>query len=344
MPFIKWPSINKFSDVYHSAKRNQINNVTLRGKIKLHGTNAAIRIEPDGTLVGQKRSSDVMIGDDNAGFAQWLSTVKHNRVQTTSGMILFGEWAGRGIQSNDAVTGIADKKFFVFAYGLITQFEVTEDGEKVMRTGVEDVVIEPEKLQNVVDYVFGPYAYNSDHVSKNIIVLPWYTEPQHVRMMDQDDAQKFITAATTLVDEVVGVEDPYIKETFGVSGPGEGIVYYALDQGVHWRDWMFKVKSDAHTVNKSKVRDHVAPEKPAGMDEFVEMFFTVNRFRQMLVEELGGVADRKKTGDFLKAVMSDVHKESANEIELADFEWKDVTKYAVGVTRLWLFDEADKLA
>jgi hypothetical protein len=128
-----------------------------------------------------------------------------------------------------------------------------------------------------------------------------------------------------------------------VSGPGEGIVFYALDQGAYWRDWMFKVKSDAHTVNKSKVRDHVAPEKPAGMDEFVEMFFTENRFRQMLDEALGGVADRKKTGDFLKAVMSDVYKESVNEIELADFEWKDVTKYAVGVTRLWLFDEADKL-
>jgi hypothetical protein len=336
MPFIKWPSINKFSDVYHSAKRNQINNVTLRGKIKLHGTNAAIRIEPDGTLVGQKRSSDVMIGDDNAGFAQWLSTVEHNTVQTTSGMILFGEWAGRGIQSGDAVTGISDKKFFVFAYGLITQFEATEDGEPVMRTGVEDMIIEPELLQNVVNYVFGD--------PEDIIVLPWYTEPRHVRMMDQDDAQNFITAATTLVDEVVGVEDPYIKETFGVSGPGEGIVFYALDMGVHWRDWLFKVKSDAHTVNKSKVRDHVAPEKPEGMDEFVEMFFTLNRFRQMLDEELGGVADRKKTGDFLKAVMSDVHKESVHEIELADFEWKDVTKYAVGVTRLWLFDEADKLA
>jgi hypothetical protein len=338
MPFIKWPSINKFSDVYHSAKRNQINDVTLRGKIKLHGTNAAIRIEPDGTLVGQKKTADVMIGDDNAGFAQWLSTVEYtgDDEHTKAGLIFFGEWAGRGIQSNDAVTGIADKKFFIFAIAQIVPYTTVEDGETITRTGVAEIQLNPSLIQHTVNNAF---ADNND-----IIVLPWYTEPQHVRMMDQDDAQKFITAATTLVDEVVGVEDPYIKETFGVSGPGEGIVYYALDQGVHWRDWMFKVKSDAHTVNKSKVRDHVAPEKPEGMDEFVEMFFTLNRFQQMLDEALDGVADRKKTGDFLKAVMSDVHKESVHEIELADFEWKDVTKYAVGVTRLWLFDEADKLA
>jgi hypothetical protein len=117
-----------------------------------------------------------------------------------------------------------------------------------------------------------------------------------------------------------------------------------LDQGDNWRDWMFKVKSEAHTINKSKKRDHVAPEKPEGIEEFIDQFFTENRFQQMLTEACGGVADRKQTGTFLKAVMSDVHKESINEIQLAEFEWKDVAKYAVNKTRIWLFDESDKLS
>lgn len=335
MSFQKWPSIGKFSDVFHMAGRRGATNVTLRGKIKLHGTNAGIRIENDGQLVGQKRSSDVAIGNDNAGFAQWLSTVEYSDAYNEAAPIFCGEWAGPGVQNGDAVAQIGSKKFFVFAVGQIGEFEVTEDGEKVMRTGIIDIVLEPKDIQDIVDIAFGD--------NPDIIVLPWYTAPVTVNMMDQEDAQKFISVATQIVDEVVGVEDPFIKETFGVSGPGEGIVYYALDKPDEWREWMFKVKSEAHTVNKSKKRDHVAPEKPAGMDEFVDAFFTENRFEQMLAEALGGEPDRKRTGDFLKAVMSDVHKESVNELELADFDWKAVSKYGINKSKLWFMAKADEL-
>jgi hypothetical protein len=334
MSFQKWPSIGKFSDVYHMASRRQTADVTLRGKIKLHGTNAAIRVENKGQLYGQKRTSDVVVGDDNAGFAQWLSTIAPLNI-LWDGWIFCGEWAGPGVQSGDAVAQIGSKKFFVFAVGTIGSFEVVENGEKVTRDGIVNIVIEPKLIQQMVDEAFPDQT--------DIIVLPWYTESITINMMDQDAAQQFITDATKLVDDVVGVEDPFIKETFGVSGPGEGIVYYAIDKPTEWREWMFKVKSEAHTVNKSKNRDHVAPEKPEGMDEFVDMFFTEGRFQQMLDEALGGVADRKKTGDFLKAVMSDVSKESVNELELADFDWKDVSKYGVQKTRLWLFNKADEL-
>jgi phage pi2 protein 07 len=327
MAFVKWPSIDKFSDVFHNANRTRVNAVTLRGKIKLHGTNSGIRVE-NGALIGQKKTSDVSIGDDNAGFAQWLSTVELASPTVLEvdgdrfeGIVLYGEWAGPGCQSGDAVSGIDGKKFFVFSV-----YDITND----------TIYVEPLPIQNYVDAIF---AANDD-----IIVLPWYTEEIVVRMLDQDDAQAFINTATALVDDVIAVQDPYIKEMFNVEGKGEGIVYYALDQGANWRDWMFKVKSDAHTVNKSKNRNHVAPEKPEGMDEFVDMFFTENRFKQILNEALGGVVDRTQTGDFIKAVMIDVFKESVNEIELAEFEWGTVAKYAVTKTRLWYLDQADVLA
>lgn len=341
MSFQKWPSIGKFSDVFFMAGRRGATNVTLRGKIKLHGTNAAIRATWDdiyGPLfVAQKRTSDISVGSDNAGFAQYVSTLNPSpAINVSEGNTIFcGEWAGPGVQQGDAVAQIGSKKFFVFAVGQVGEFEVTEDGEKVMRTGIVDIIFEPDEIQDLVDKVFPDV--------EDIIVLPWYTAPVVVNMMDQSDAQKFITTATQIVDEVVGVEDPYIKETFGVSGPGEGIVYYALDKPDEWREWMFKVKSEAHTVNKSKNRDHVAPEKPEGMDEFVDMFFTENRFEQMLAEALDGKPDRKRTGDFLKAVMSDVHKESVNELELAEFEWKAVSKYGINKSKLWFMAKADAL-
>lgn len=341
MSFQKWPSIGKFSDVFHMAGRRGATDVTLRGKIKLHGTNAGIRCALNDThgpeFIAQKRSSDVFVGADNAGFAQYVSTLPSgfSYGSAYNKRIFYGEWAGPGIQQGDAVAQIDSKKFFVFAVGRIAEIEVVEDGEKIKRMGITDIVLEPEDIQGHVDAVFPDQP--------DIIVLPWYTAPVTVNMMDQTAAQNFITTATQIVDDIVGVEDPYIKETFGVSGPGEGIVYYALDKPDEWREWMFKVKSEAHTVNKSKNRDHVAPEKPEGMDEFVNMFFTENRFEQMLQEALGGEPDRKRTGDFLKAVMSDVHKESVNELELADFEWKAVSKYGINKSKLWFMAKADAL-
>tara|TARA_R110000851_G_scaffold30087_1_gene82257 strand:- start:7 stop:1059 length:1053 start_codon:yes stop_codon:yes gene_type:complete len=324
MSFIKWPSIGKFSDVYHHAHRNQVNKVMVRGKIKLHGTNAAIRFEGD-ELVGQKRSSDVRIGDDNAGFAAWLNTVVINGPPiegALDGTIIYGEWAGPGTQDGNAVASIPSKKFFVFA--------AYDDND-------ETFTVDPEQLKSLI-------VGAGLHLNEDIIVLPWYTKRQVVPMLEQEKAQEFIDGAMKIVDEIIAVQDPYIKEMFDVEGVGEGIVYYALDQGDDFRSWMFKVKTDAHTTNKSKVRNHVAPEKPEGMDEFVDMFFTDNRFKQMLDEQLGGVADRKQTGDFIRAVMVDVHKESVNEIELAEFEWGTVAKYAVTKTRVWFFDQADSLA
>jgi hypothetical protein len=319
MTFVKWPSIKKFSDVYVTANRNHIPTVTLRGKIKLHGSNAAIRIS-NGELIGQKRSSDVTIGDDNAGFAAWLDQVEYHGGLTMSGMIFFGEWAGPGVQQGDAVADIGSKKFFVFAAAPVT---------------MQTIELDPQELEKLVSIAFRNHP--------DIFVLPWYTDIQVVRIMDQDSAQTFIDGATALVDSVISQQDPYIKEKFGVEGPGEGIVYYALDQGEYWAEWMFKVKSQAHTVNKSKKRNHVAPERPDGIDDFIDRFFTEARFQQMLDEHLGGVADRKNTGDFIRAVMTDAHKESVNEIELADFEWQDVAKYSVTKTRVWFFDQTDKL-
>jgi hypothetical protein len=122
----------------------------------------------------------------------------------------------------------------------------------------------------------------------------------------------------------------------GQSFDGAELEHYAVF------DYIFKAKTEAHSVQKTKKRNHVAPERPEGIDDFIKMFYTEQRFQQML-DEIGGEATRAKTGEFLKAVMSDVHKESKEEIALASFEWKDVPKYAAPVVKTWWFKECDKL-
>ena len=338
MSFKKWPSIEKFSDVVHDARAYDVTYATFRGKIKLHGTNAAIRVE-DGEFIPQKRTSDLTVNNDNVGFARWVSTITPN-IKLNQNVVIHGEWAGPGIQKGDAVSQVPNKKFFVFA--ATSTRPLTEDekeilGDEIDYNTVDDVVIDPTALQSLVNQVFGSHA--------DIHVLPWQTEEFTVDMTSNEDAERFLSTVTNIVNDEIDKEDPYVKNEFGVSGPGEGLVFYVTDQDkqLFWKKYLFKVKTESHSVNKTKKKNSVVPEKPEGMDEFVEMFFTENRFKQMLNEHFDGVANKKDTGKFLGTVMQDVSKESVNELALADFEWKVVTKHATPTVRGWFLKEAEKI-
>lgn len=326
--FHKWKSINKFTDAYKKAQKYEVDRVTYRGKIKLHGTNAGIHFDL-GVAFPQKRSGFIDEYDDNCEFAKFVSELEvFGRPDCE---IFYGEWAGPGVQKNDAVTQIAEKSFFIFSiYDLYQQ----------------KIIVDPDQIAARVRSVFG-----TNYRKQNIYVIPWCTEPTTVKFTSNGDCQRFISAVTDYVDNTVAQQDPYIKQMFDVSGPGEGVVMYPVD-GYHLDgqrlsdenvfDYIFKVKTESHSVHKMKNRNSVIPEKPEGIDDFIESFFTEQRFEQML-NQIGGEATREKTGQFIKAVMGDVHKESQQEILLADFEWKDVPKYATPVVKQWWFARCDKL-
>lgn len=328
MEFYKWKSINKFSDAYAMGNRFQVGEMIFRGKIKLHGTNAAICFD-DENIYAQSRSKVLSVYDDNAGFANFVA--KLDAVFPDDPIVIYGEWAGPGVQKNDAVTNIDKKTFFAFSL-----YYPNEDRR----------VIEPKEIEDVISTVFG-----DDYTSKSIKVLPWYTEEELVDFSRQNVCQKFVDKSVKEVDEVIAIEDPYIKSEFDVSGPGEGLVYYAIRGNLldgkaiedeFLIDYIFKIKSEAHGVQKSKNRNHVAPERPDGIDEFIEMFFTENRMEQML-RQIGNEATRENTGKFIKAVMTDVYKESTQEVLISDFEWKDVPKYAAPHAKKWWFNKCDEL-
>ena len=304
MAFRKWTSIEKFSDVRFLANKLLIDTpVIFRGKIKLHGTNAAMRVE-NGQLVPQKRSSDIPAGSDNAGFASWLRSVKCIAEPEMEGYIFHGEWAGPGVQKGDAICQIPFKHFFLFS---ATQVHSTDPETGIIR---ERLIVEPDEIRELLDKTV-------DHDAA-IRILPWQTDTYTVNLLDADASQEFMTEIMDIVDNQVAKEDPYVKEHFDVSGPGEGMVFYGFDQDEDRfrKSYIFKVKSEAHTVMKTKTKNRITPEKPEGMDDFIDMFFTENRFQQMLQEHFDGVANVKQTGPFIGTVMKDVSKESVNEISL----------------------------
>ena len=297
--FKKFTSIEKFSDVWVQLGKQEIPEITYREKIKLHGTNAAVRIV-DGTVSFQKRTGDITPLADNAGFAGWANLVDW---KTDKDVIIYGEWAGPGIQKSDAVSSIDKKMFFVF--GVLNGFFM---------------VIDPELIKD----------YLPEH--DQIKIIPWFDEPTTIQSDLTETARKYVDKLNTQV-EAIGKEDPYIKEMFGVSGVGEGLVAAPYNpSGVvpvdFYNTFVFKVKSEAHLTQKSATGKSATMyvEVPGSVKEFCDAFVTDARAEQMVTEHLGGSYSLKGTGTFIKAMNEDVLKESRNELAAMNVEWKLVSK------------------
>ena len=326
--FIKFPSIERFSDVVHRVDKFGVKDLFYLSKIKLHGTNAGIHILSDGTIRAQKRTSILNKEDnDNAGFRAWTETLKV-RPGYNKDLLLFGEWAGMGIQKEDAVCEIDNKYFFIFM--------AIADGEWI---------VSPQLIQGILYAWPAPFDQTTDSLDR-IRVLPVFSASK-VDFTNEKLTQDFFNHQKEAVEEI-GKRDPYIAREFNVMGAGEGLVYYPVYKDKedsplnwslyqYWRDYTWKLKTSKHseTAKKQKVR----PEKPAGVDEFLNNFITETRMQKILDEQFEGRASRKDTGNFLKAVMVDVHKESKTEIELAEFEWKDATKFAPSIIKRWWFEK-----
>ena len=309
MAFKKFTSIEKFSDVWAKAQKYDIGELQFRSKIKLHGTNAGVRVE-NGTVTAQKRTEDVTPLRDNAGFAFWVSSVDW---KTDKNVIIYGEWAGPGVQKSDAVSLIPRKQFFVFGV-LLLDNKFDEDGEIVEA----NYVICPDLIR----------AYLPEHA--DIHVLPWFDEPMTMHSDDIETARAIQETVEKQVEQI-GEEDPYIKEKFGVSGGGEGLVIAPYVENGVLHDWIynsyvFKVKSEAHAVKKTKSPASVQVEVPSDVKDFADTFVTDARCQQMIDEHCGGSTSPKVIGEFLKAINGDILKESTNELAALGVEWKMVAK------------------
>lgn len=298
MEFKKFTSIEKFSDAWLQMQKQDIGKMYMRTKIKLHGTNAGVRIV-DGNVFYQKRTDDITPLADNAGFASWAYTVPW---KTDKNIIIYGEWAGPGVQKSDAVSLIEKKHFFVF--GVL-------DGE--------NMVVEPELIQN----------YLPDH--PQIRVIPWFDEKYLLDSEDVSLAKAFSQKLDQQVKEI-GAEDPYIKSQFNISGAGEGLVVAPYDEsGIvpawFYNTFVFKVKSEAHLVQKTKGPNaSIYVEIPGSVKDFCDQFVTDNRCEQMIKEHCGGSYALQGMGTFLKELNADILKESKNEFAALGVDWKMVAK------------------
>ncbi|AMO44148.1 RNA ligase2 [Ruegeria phage vB_RpoS-V10] len=311
MSFAKFPSLESFSHVWRNQSRLMDGPVvTFGAKIKLHGTNAAIRCE-GGEVFAQKRTSDVDVHADNAGFANWLEprkaawAIPHKDIPET--VIYYGEWAGPGVQKGDAVSLLSKKYFFIFA------------------VQIDDyMIVEPSEIETYLPKDVGG-------VLDDVLVLPWATDEITV---DFSDPTKTDVLVEYLNDIVAGIAecDPFIMDTFEIEGQGEGLV--VVPKQVYgdkltrdeYSAFTFKVKAEHHGVKKMKNPASRKFDIPDGAKEFIDMFVTEARCMQGLMEACDGIAEKPRTADFLKWMGNDVRKESVVEMEEAGLEWSQIAK------------------
>ncbi|MEK0195294.1 RNA ligase family protein [Microcoleus anatoxicus] len=318
-----WPSIELLYNLRRSLKAvDETPKITYRAKIKLDGSNGGVQIFADGTVAVQSRSQIISPENDNLGFARWVSENIDFFAHLASAehVTIFGEWCGKGIQKRTAISECDRKIFVVFAI----QFGGV-DGK------LAKLEIRPDKI--------------ADFLPKHpdIFVLPFYGEPI---LVDFGDRNQLASAVEILNQAVNTVEtlDPWVKETFGIEGIGEGLVLFPESDEVverlSYAKLLFKAKGEKHKAVKTKEPVQIDPEVAKSIDDFVNLFVTPARLEQAVTEVGCSEFDQDKIGAFLKWFNADVQKESVAELEVAKLTWKDVNKAVMKAAKKWYQEQA----
>jgi len=152
--------------------------------------------------------------------------------------------------------------------------------------------------------------------------------------MQSADLESHLKEMNKLVEEI-DKEDPWVKKHFGISGCGEGIVWYPLNLGnipQHttridislFNRFCFKAKGATHGVVVQKQPIQAKLEIPSGAADYVDMFVTEGRLEQGVREACADKFDKKDTGKFIIWMVKDIQKEGKQELQAAGLDWKQV--------------------
>lgn len=327
MSHIAWTSIDQFHNVrrtFREVPPTGPHTVSYRAKVKLHGTNAAIQVTPEGVLECQSRERVITPEDDNHGFARWVHSRKDEWLRALApGTVVFGEWAGPGVMKGVALSKIPEKVFAVFAV-------LHTDGEDGLALSVE-----PDEIASIVK---GSPCY----------VIPWYKD-LNVEVNWDATAEELAPVMDAINTEVRAVEqcDPWVKSVFGVAGTGEGLVFYpemgdigdsaTVVDAYYLR--MFKAKGEEHKTVAQKAPVQADPEKAKNLAEYAALVLTDARLEQGAEKVTPDGAtmryDMKRIGQFLGWVSKDVEKECVPELAASGLDPKAAGKAVTEYARKW---------
>ena len=248
------------------------------GKVKLHGTNACISII-DGVVSFQKRSAILEGKADNAGFKAHFRG-KENQLKELykhlgNEVYIFGEWCGYSVQKNVACSQV--EKFFCI-------FSVFAGGKY---HDIEDVSIPELRIFNI----------NSGK-----------TYEVEIDMGNPELSEDYINNATNETEK----ECSFTKNVFGISGIGEGVVWYNDNIPC------FKTKGLLHKISGKESRIKVEIPMFQESVDFVNSVVTTARVEQCLTE-LNLSPIKSNYGKIIPWVIGDILKEELITIDSNGF-------------------------
>jgi hypothetical protein len=326
MAHVNWPEIEGFHNIRKTLVKwpellGGRNVVRYRGKVKIHGTNAAVQVKHGKNCIAQSRTNIIGTGNDNCGFAAWVESTKEKWLATqVPNALVFGEWCGPGIMKGTAVNKIPNKIFAVFA---VQPFD-----------DLTQLIVEPSEI---APYVAGvPDTY----------VIPWLDhEDLEVRWLDQAEVLEPIAEEINIRVAAIDMCDPWVKAQFGQDGVGEGIVYYPISHSGRkaFGDLAFKAKGNHHKMVAKQKPVQVDPAIAQSLQDFAMLVCTPARLEQGITESAASDFDVKNMGKFLQWIMADVEKECRAEIEASHLEQRAAKKACMNYARIWFMKKSHVL-
>lgn len=323
MEFISFGSIESLHNKVKLANKRYHSEQEFSVKPKLHGTNASIVVSNE-QVYAQSRKNVITPEKDNAGFATFVKTLPITpNLADGFTWVIYGEWAGQGIQKNDAITQIGKKAFFV-----VCVRSISPDGKDL-------VTSDPSEIGMMLE-ILGIDEHQDVYIIPEIgrMFISFSGSVEHLQGVEM--------GVNELVDRFETV-DPYVKETFGIEAPGEGVVITPVTYDwEEYKEFAFKAKTKSHSVNKSKKAASAKVEISPDVQDFADRFATVPRFEQALTE-LAIDTDMKSMGKFLKWVNEDVIKESKDELEESELEWHSCARQITNKAKEWFMKQAKRV-
>lgn len=317
--FFKYPSIDHLKQVKYDIQKivgiGKMPTLQLQGTVKIHGTNGGVTVTRDEDLHVQSRNRILTENSDNAGFFKFVDSCTYfditrqnlcNQYSHLNIFTIYGEWCGGNIQKGVGVSGM-EPVFIIFS----VKGRETEESDPV-HIPLEDVESAHDQgIFLVTD--FDQYSYELDLSSQESI--------------------EGLEAITLKVEECCPVAKKLNPEGNLI---GEGVVWTTNYSGKWFK---FKHKGTKHArgggSKKVVVSNNYTPEQVTAVEEFCKEALKVDRLMQGLeyLSEMGLDTTPKNTGQYIKWVMQDIHKEMQPELasleKTHEITWKAISKQLI---------------
>lgn len=291
--------------------------LTLIGTPKIHGTNGGVVLAPDGTVYAQSRNRVLTETDDNEGFNTFVKErseyfrddLSYFKRAPGDYVVLYGEYAGKGIKNGKAIQRVDCRLFYGFALAVYNKdLELVEEHNVALTP-----IPRPDDSENIF------YA-NDTRIGFCVIEVD----------LEKDDIVKI---TKDLADEVI--ELCPLAMHLDVEGKGEGMVFEVYDGKSKNR--LFKVKDEKIKPPKAK-REKSSNPRYELVNTAIESVMFEWRLEQGL-DEIGvtdsNPATKSMFQSYINWLVGDIVKEESNVIADYDITISELTKAAANIARAY---------